>query len=158
MNIKNSLLDNQAVFGRNTYHDIHATTSFLSDTYSALTKTRRWNLFYTRTERVSGHVWRTSLYLSLIHISQNLRQPSSIIHLEGTLSLPYPRHPSRLLDVYKRQVKYSESYSLLPFFLNYFRIRVPLVPLMADAKVITTSDTPAFNASKEFSNFGIMPP
>ena len=58
----------------------------------------------------------------------------------------------------KLTVKYSESYSLLPFFLNYFRIRVPLFPLMADAKVITTSDTPAFNASKEFSNFGIMPP
>ena len=44
------------------------------------------------------------------------------------------------------------------FFLNYFLIRVPSLPLIADAKVIITSDTPAFIASKEFSSFGIIPP
>ncbi len=44
-------------------------------------------------------------------------------------------------------------------FLNYFFILVPPELLIADAKVITTSDTPAFIASKkEFSNLGIIPP
>ena len=51
-----------------------------------------------------------------------------------------------------------ESYSCSLLFLNYFLMRVPLFSLIADAKVITTSVTPAFKASKEFSSLGIMPP
>ena len=51
-----------------------------------------------------------------------------------------------------------KSYSCPLLFLNYFFILVPPLSLIADAKVIITSDTPAFIASKEFSNFGIIPP
>ena len=54
---------------------------------------------------------------------------------------------------------YEKLQSPTTFFLNYFFfILVPPELLIADAKVITTSDTPAFIASKEFSNLGIIPP
>ena len=51
-----------------------------------------------------------------------------------------------------------KSYSRPLLFFELFFILVPPELLIADAKVISTSDTPAFIASKEFSNFGIMPP
>ena len=40
----------------------------------------------------------------------------------------------------------------------YFLMMVPPSPLMADAWVMTTCDTPASMAENEFSNLGIMPP
>ena len=50
-----------------------------------------------------------------------------------------------------------KSYSR-PLLFELFFILVPPESLIADAKVITTSETPAFIASKEFSNLGIIPP
>ena len=46
-------------------------------------------------------------------------------------------------------------------FLRYFQFFLMMVPpswWMAEAKVITTCETPASMAEKEFSNFGIIPP
>ena len=40
----------------------------------------------------------------------------------------------------------------------HFLMMVPPSWWMAEAKVITTCETPASMAEKEFSNFGIMPP
>ena len=51
-----------------------------------------------------------------------------------------------------------KSYTHPPFFLNYFFMIVPDFPSMAEAKVITTWDTPASIAENEFSSFGIIPP
>ena len=51
-----------------------------------------------------------------------------------------------------------KSYTHPPIFLNYFFIIVPDLPSIAEAKVITTWETPASTAEKEFSSLGIIPP